>query len=124
MLTKLMTLGLCALTVTALMAAERLSRGEVKSEDTVVPSGLRVVMDPETGEIVAQPTASQLGRVVRDSPFERKRTERDLRRFAIAAGGQGVALEGWGQHSLRVERGEDGSLRTVCSQGDEHRSGR
>ena len=124
MLTKLTTLGLCALTLTALVATERFSHGEAESDKAVVPSGLRVVMDSETGEIVSQPTASQLGQVVRDSPFVRKRTDRDLRRFAIAAGGQGVALEGWGQHSLRVERGADGNLRTVCSQGDEHRSGR
>ena len=119
MLRRTMILGLSLLTLAAVLAAARISTAELETAAASVRPGLRVVMDPVTGEIVGQPTTAELGRLA-GSPFDQKRTDRDLRSFELPGGGEGVALEGWGHHALRVERAEDGSLRVVCAQGDDH----
>ncbi len=86
--------------------------------------GLRVFVDPVTGELVSEPTDAQLVRLRSARAGREGRGERrnswELRRFPLRNGGEGVFLEGWADHELRVLRSEDGGLRVVCSQGDTH----
>ncbi len=86
-------------------------------------AGLRVVMDPASGEVVGQPTADDLGRL---GPARRgpRRRAGELERFELPGGARGVVLDGWADHALRVERAADGSLRLVCSRGDRHEGSR
>lgn len=89
------------------------------AEPSIAASGLRVVMDPATGEIVAQPTAEDLARL---EPPDRKKRRRagELEAFDLPNGARGVALDGWAHHATRLERAPDGTFRVVCSQGDRH----
>lgn len=85
-------------------------------------AGLRVVVDPATGEIIDNPTSLELERLEEGVRVERRRSSWELREFYLSEGGSGVALEGWADHSLEIEIGPDGAMRTVCSQGDTHAS--
>ncbi|MDH3743749.1 MAG: hypothetical protein OES47_01455 [Acidobacteriota bacterium] len=94
---------------------------ETVEETAGVPrSGLRVFVDPETGELVGEPTEEQLERlrIETSRQIRERRSSWDLRQFGLRGGGQGVFLDGWADHQLVVRRAEDGSLRTVCSQRD------
>ena len=82
--------------------------------------GLKVAVDPATGQIIAEPTEADLEvlaegvrRIRRPSPYL-------LRSFKLDRGGEGVFLDGWADHALEVRVGADGKLRMVCAQGDEH----
>lgn len=90
----------------------------------VTRPGLRVYVDPETGELVGEPTEEQLEKLRLESStrLRERRSSWDLRHFSLRGGGRGVFLDGWADHELVVRRADDGSLRTVCSQGetDEH----
>lgn len=82
-------------------------------------AGLRVVMNPVTGEIVGQPTAEDLARL--DLPDRKNRRRAgELESFDLPNGARGVALDGWAHHATRLERTPDGTFRVVCSQGDRH----
>jgi len=85
-------------------------------------SGLKVVVDPATGRIIAEPTAADLEALSRGTRTERRRSMWELRRFALAHGGEGVFLDGWADHALVVQRDAEGRLQVVCSTGDDHRS--
>ena len=83
-------------------------------------AGLQVVVDPISGQIVNNPTDGQLERVAEGIDIEARRSSWELREFRLSSGGRGVFLDGWADHSLRVEVAPDGQLRAVCSQGDAH----
>lgn len=83
-------------------------------------AGLKVSIDPETGEINSNPTYEQLERLSDGGSIQPRRSAWELRGFALANGGRGVFLDGWADHSLRLEVTDDGSLRAACSQGDRH----
>lgn len=122
MLNRWSIFGLVLLTAAALQSVDagRDAGDEGGPPGNAAMSGLRVVMNPATGEIVGQPTADQLGRLGAPPSFARRRSSRDLRRFELPHGAQGVVLDGWAHHTMRVERAADGSFRAVCSLGDEH----
>ena len=86
---------------------------------TAPASGLRVVVDPETGRIVDEPTSAQIGRPSEGLVAKRRPSE-ELRSFSLPGGGKGVFLDGWADHSLAIEVSADGKMKSVCSQGDQH----
>ena len=122
MLERWSIIGLVLLTAAALESvhARQAALDEAGRPQDAGVSGLRVVMNPVTGEIVGRPTADRLGPLGGPPVFPRRRSSRELRRFDLPHGAQGVVLDGWAHHAMRVERTADGSLRTVCSLGDEH----
>ena len=89
------------------------------ADDSAAISGLRVVMDPATGEVVSRPTADDLRRLGTPAGAVRRSAD-ELEQFELPSGARGVVLDGWADHATRLERGPDGALRLVCSQGDRH----
>ncbi len=81
-------------------------------------AGSQVVIDPATGRIVNEPTDGQLERLLDGVAVKRRRSAWELRSFSLPAGGRGVYLDGWADHSLAVEVTPEGQFRSVCSQGD------
>lgn len=121
MLQRWLTPVLLLLTAAALdSVASRLDSAAALSSGPPAAAGLRVVVDPATGQIVDRPTADELGRVGGDPVFSRRRSADELERFDLPHGAQGVVLDGWAHHAMRVERGADGSFRYVCELGDAH----
>ena len=120
-----LTPGLVLLTAAAVDSVDghRAAPFAASSASAVAPptaaSGLRVVMDPVTGEIVAQPTAEDLARLELPDRKNRRRAG-ELESFELPNGARGVALDGWAHHATRLERAPDGTFRVVCSQGDRH----
>jgi len=49
-----------------------------------------------------------------------RRSADELRRFPVPAGGEGVDLDGWADHTVFARRGPDGALELICLQGDTH----
>lgn len=86
-------------------------------------AGVRVVVDPATGKIIAQPTTADLEARARSVKIERRRPASELEEFALAGGGKGVFLDGWADHSLEVTLGPDGRFEVACVQGDDHAQG-
>jgi hypothetical protein len=83
-------------------------------------TGLKVVIDPVSGQIVNNPTDAWLETATDEAILHRRRSSWELRTFRLPAGGLGVDLDGWADHSLTAEVAPDGQLRYVCSQGDRH----
>ena len=86
-------------------------------------AGLRVVIDPVTGDIVNNPTDSELrslSRPIDGRADAKRRSAWELREFSLPSGGRGVVLDGWADHSLSVKVTADGRMQAVCSQGDRH----
>lgn len=48
------------------------------------------------------------------------RSAAQLRSFSVRGGGEGVALEGWADHTIVARTSADGSTQLVCLQGDDH----
>jgi len=88
--------------------------------DAPARSGLQVVVDPVTGQIIDSPTEAQLEVLGRAHVLDERRSAWDLRSFSLPDGGEGVFLDGWADHSLVVTRHSDGNLRLDCAQRDEH----
>jgi hypothetical protein len=85
------------------------------------PAGLRVVRDPETGQLVANPGPELRQRLaIRFGPGL-ERSFAGLEPFALDQGGRGVNLQGRFMSTLAVERGPDGNLRMRC--GDDTHGG-
>ena len=87
---------------------------EVGSADPVVTKAMRVIYDPETGEILSVP--------IRDTEVLSSRLAKALTRsteglqvFELSNGGTGVHLDGRFQHALMVRVKADGSLETMCT---------
>ena len=82
--------------------------------------GLKVAVDPATGQIIAEPTEADLEILAEGARRIRRPSPYLLRSFKLDRGGEGVFLDGWADHALEVRVGSDGKLRMVCAQGDEH----
>jgi len=93
------------------------ARPEAAATPATGLAGLRVVRDPISGRLVEQPTPAQLGRLAAGAERSRRRPARELRRFSLPAGGEGVFLDGWADQSLAVERAADGSWHLRCAHG-------
>ena len=87
---------------------------EVSSVETTAPNAIRVIVDPETGEIISVPFRET---EVLSAPLAKalSRSGEGLRVFELANGGKGVYLDGRFQHALMVRVKPDGSLETVCT---------
>ncbi len=96
-----------------------------RDSDSIAPvasndAGLQVLFDPVSGRIIDNPTDAQLGLLNKRVAIERRRSAWELREFSLPAGGWGVDLDGWADHSLAVEISANGTTRFLCSKGDDH----
>lgn len=92
----------------------KLQASEAASAETVATKVVRVVYDPETGEIISVPLR---GNEVLSAPLAKAltRSTEGLQVFELKSGGMGVHLGGRYQHALMVRVKADGSLETVCT---------
>ena len=92
----------------------KLQASEAASAETVATKIVRVVYDPETGEIISVPLR---GNDVLSAPLARAltRSTEGLEVFELKNGGKGVHLDGRFQHALMVRVKADGSLEMVCT---------
>ena len=107
-----------ALSVAAATPGEEEQPGRQASEaptaEAVTTKAIRVIYDPETGEIISVPFRET---EVLSAPLAKAltRTAEGLRVFELANGGKGVYLDARFQHVLMVRVKADGSLETVCT---------
>jgi hypothetical protein len=92
---------------------------EAASSETVEPfvatdDGLEVVVDPETGEIVARLPRQKTDALSAPLANALDHSTDGLHVFDLANGGRGVHLDGRFQHVLMVRVKPDGSLETAC----------
>jgi hypothetical protein len=87
---------------------------EAVEPSAVADNGLRVVVDPETGEIVARLPRQKTDALSAPLGNALNRSTEGLRVFNLANGGRGVHLQGRFQHALVVRMKADGSFETVC----------
>jgi hypothetical protein len=95
--------------------------GQTAASDTssAPAPGVRVFVDPRTGQITASPSPEQLQRLaVHARAATLSRSVQGLRAFELQRGGRGLNLQGRFQTALRVERAADGSFRTTCADGE------
>lgn len=87
---------------------------EEASVESVPPNAIRVIVDPETGEIISVPFRET---EVLSAPLAKalNRSAEGLRVFELENGGKGVHLDGRFLHALMVRVKPDGSLETVCT---------
>jgi ABC-type cobalt transport system substrate-binding protein len=87
---------------------------EVGSTDAVATKAMRVIYDPETGEIISLPFRET---EVLSAPLAKAltRSADGLWVFELSNGGKGVHLDGRFQHALMVRVNSDGSLEIVCT---------
>ena len=82
---------------------------------TTALSGLVVVVNPATGELILNPVPQQIAAVRSLDRMDRlSRSSEGLAPFALAGGGRGVFLEGRFQSSLVLDVGPDGQLAVRC----------
>jgi hypothetical protein len=88
---------------------------EGKGQVVVRSSGLRVYVDPLSGELISHPTAEQRQALsTRVAGAFRLGPEVDVVTFPLRGGGTGVFLDGLLWSSTRVHRHADGSLEVFC----------
>jgi len=92
---------------------ERQASGAPTAEASTTRA-IRVIYDPETGEIISVPFQET---VVLSAPLSKAltRSTEGLQVFELANGGKGVHLDGRFQHALMIRVKADGSLETVCT---------
>jgi len=92
----------------------KLQASGAASAENVATKVVRVVYDPETGEIISVPLR---GKEVLSAPLAKAlaRSTDGLQVFELASSGKGVHLGGRYQHALMVRVRTDGSLETVCT---------
>lgn len=76
--------------------------------------GLRVYLDPETGEITDRPTAAQVEKLSRALELSLLRTAEDLEPFDLSGGGQGLFLAGRFRSAAIARRRADGGFDVSC----------
>jgi len=88
---------------------------EVPTAEAVTTKAIRVIYDPETGEIISVPF--QEPSEILSIPLAKAltRSTEGLQVFQLTNGGKGVHLDGRFQHVLMVRVNADGSLQTVCT---------
>ena len=87
---------------------------EAPTAEAVTTKAIRVIYDPETGEIISVPLR---GTKFLSAPLAKAltRSTEGLQVFELANGGKGVHLDGRFQHALMVRVKPDGSIETVCT---------
>ena len=95
---------------------EQLDRqaSEAPTAEANTTRAMRVIYDPETGEILSVPFRES---GVLTAPLSKAltRSTEGLQVFQLTNGGTGVHLDGRFQHALMVRVRPDGSLETVCT---------
>ena len=107
-----------ALPVAAATPGEEEQPGRQASEaptaEAVTTKAIRVIYDPETGEIISVPFR-ETGTLSVPLAKALTRSTEDLQVFELKSGGMGVHLGGRYQHALMVRVKADGSLETFCT---------
>ena len=87
---------------------------EAGRAEAVATKAIRVVYDPETGEIISIPFRET---EILSAPLAKalSPSTEGLRVFELANGGKGVHLDGRFQHAFMVRVKPDGSLETLCT---------
>ncbi|MDH3815059.1 MAG: hypothetical protein OEV48_11265 [Acidobacteriota bacterium] len=87
---------------------------EASGAETSVANSIRVVYDPESGEIISVPVRET---EVLSGPLAKAltRSTEGMHIFELSNGGTGVHLDGRFQHALMVRVKSDGSIETVCT---------
>jgi hypothetical protein len=87
---------------------------ETPAAESNTTRAIRVIYDPETGEIISVPIREN---GILSAPLAKAltRSTEGLRVFELENGGTGVHLGGRFQHALMVRVKPDGSLETVCT---------
>jgi len=95
-------------------ASEKVST-ESAEPSVGAPERMKVIVDPETGEIIARRPRGRTE--ILSAPLAKAltRTTDGLRAFELSNGGKGVHLDGRFQHVLMVRAKPDGSLEFVCT---------
>jgi hypothetical protein len=88
---------------------------EVGRAQPVATKAIRVIYDPETGEIISVPLRESGETLSIPLTKALTRSTEGLQVFEISDGGAGVHLDGRFQHALMVRVKPDGSLETVCT---------
>ena len=83
-------------------------------ESVVARDGMKVVVDPETGEVITNPPGQETEALSAPLANALNRSTEGLQVFDLANGGKGMHLGGRFQHVLVVRVKADGSLETVC----------
>ncbi|MBI2214628.1 MAG: hypothetical protein HYU52_13360 [Acidobacteria bacterium] len=93
------------------------SNTETAYEPLPLGFGLRVFIDPETGQF-RKPTRAELDAIAQTARTSKNKSSDGLLIEYRPDGSKHVDLQGRFMHALRVRVGEDGALRTVCSDHD------
>jgi len=88
---------------------------EASAEDVVTTKAIRVIYDPETGEIISVPFREPSEILSIPLAKALTRSTEGLHVFELSNGGKGVHLDGRFQHALMVRVKPDGSIETVCT---------
>jgi len=87
---------------------------EAPTAEAVTTKAIRVIYDPETGEIISVPFR-ETGTLSVPLAKALTRSTEGLEVFELKNGGKGVHLDGRFQHALMVRVKADGSLEMVCT---------
>jgi hypothetical protein len=86
--------------------------------------GMKVFLDPETGEMTSTPSAEQRRALSAALTRALSRSTEGLQVFDLPNGGKGVFLKGRFQHALTVRAKPDQSIETACTDHLHHAAGR
>ena len=78
--------------------------------------GLRVYVDPETGELTSTPTPEQAAALSKSLASDLDGSAEGLETFALRGGGRGVNLQGRFRNALVVRRDAGGNLVMTCAE--------
>ena len=87
---------------------------ESTTESGAIREGMKIAIDPETGQIIAKPVREQNRELSVPLANALSRSTEDLHVFDLPNGGKGVNLDNRFQHVYMVQLKPDGSFETVC----------
>ena len=88
---------------------------EFDHAEPIITRSMRVIFDPETGEIISIPFRGSGETLPAPLSKALTRSTEGLQVFGLEAGGGGVHLDGRYQHVLMVRVKPDGSFETFCT---------
>lgn len=108
------TLGLFLGTLLCALAAAAETPPDPDAPETAPAAGLRVYLDPVTGELTDRPTAEQVEKLSSALDEALLRTADDLEPFDLESGGQGLFLAGRFRSAAIARRLPDGTFDLRC----------
>jgi hypothetical protein len=87
---------------------------ETAQSEPPAQAGLKIFIDPETGEITDRPTAEQQAALAEAMRASLNKSAEGLETFDLAGGGHGVYLQGRFRSATIVRTRPDGSFEIQC----------